>query len=592
MSNILPINIESKPEATNAAGFDLVGHKNGDFTRLKLFDAYGKLKPEFVNQNVTVNNNSYSVDPKQIVPSEALYNNPTETLAGDIIKRVDINTGENVNYRETTTWHDGSAMDDSKVDGVIYIKKNSKYYKRQIDGIVNIKWFGAKGDGITDDLPAFNAAVAFAKSVKGGKIFIPQGHYKFSDTWFLEDVSGLTIEGYCNQNITFVDKSNSTCLLDFDDCPKDHDGIRIEGFVGVEIKNIFISYFRGIKGGTSITSNAALRFQKGHDYRITGVRINALGCATTAGLILGGGTGEKTAFLGIIDDVKVYCELQSIGIGTFGGNTSLNFRSCYVAGGGYWHIEGTVYSTFLNCACDGANHYGYLITSNIYYNSTNLSFISCGAESCGKSGFWVYDYCQNIDFLNPYDANNNTSGNVNWGALMTINADTWTKNIKIINPSSYSLNGTYSIAIHNFVDNIFIESTNAKNLRKPIGGNSLNKVSITGDFEWQPFTPTIEGATITSINYIKAFWKRIGDGYELFLKIDGDFTTTSGSSYIQLPFNVGNGIVNIVQLNMYAKPQMAVDVDKIYLPTMDINTGDILTLSAKTTLVDKQILGK
>ena len=51
-----------------------------------------------------------------------------ETLAGDIIKRVDINTGENVNYRETTTWYDGSAMDDSKVDGVVYIKKNSKYY--------------------------------------------------------------------------------------------------------------------------------------------------------------------------------------------------------------------------------------------------------------------------------------------------------------------------------------------------------------------------------------------------------------------------------------------------------------------------------
>lgn len=58
--------------------------------------------------------------------SEALYTD--DTLAGDIIKRVDINTGENVNYRKTTTWNDGSAMDDSKVDGVVYIKKNSKYY--------------------------------------------------------------------------------------------------------------------------------------------------------------------------------------------------------------------------------------------------------------------------------------------------------------------------------------------------------------------------------------------------------------------------------------------------------------------------------
>ena len=48
-----------------------------------------------------INNNTYNLDPEQIVPSEALYNDTLETLAGDIIKRVDINTGENVNYRET-----------------------------------------------------------------------------------------------------------------------------------------------------------------------------------------------------------------------------------------------------------------------------------------------------------------------------------------------------------------------------------------------------------------------------------------------------------------------------------------------------------
>ena len=56
------------------------------------------------------------------------YNDEYNSIANDIIKFIDINTGENVNYRETTTWHDGSTMDDSKVDGVVYIKKSSKYY--------------------------------------------------------------------------------------------------------------------------------------------------------------------------------------------------------------------------------------------------------------------------------------------------------------------------------------------------------------------------------------------------------------------------------------------------------------------------------
>ena len=64
----------------------------------------------------------------QQLEQKTSYKYTDETLAGDIIKRVDINTGENVNYRETTTWHDGSTMNDSKVDGVVYIKKSSKYY--------------------------------------------------------------------------------------------------------------------------------------------------------------------------------------------------------------------------------------------------------------------------------------------------------------------------------------------------------------------------------------------------------------------------------------------------------------------------------
>ena len=47
--------------------------------------------PQPIVNNYT-NNNTYNLDPEQIVPSEALYND--ETLAGDILKRVDKTTGE------------------------------------------------------------------------------------------------------------------------------------------------------------------------------------------------------------------------------------------------------------------------------------------------------------------------------------------------------------------------------------------------------------------------------------------------------------------------------------------------------------------
>ena len=101
------------------------------------------------------------------------YNNDSDSEAIDIIQRIDQFTGENVNYRETTTWHDSSQMDDSKVDGIIYIKRSNKYYRIIPNGIMNIKILGAKGDGITDDSNVFQLAVNLFEN-----LYIPKGVYK------------------------------------------------------------------------------------------------------------------------------------------------------------------------------------------------------------------------------------------------------------------------------------------------------------------------------------------------------------------------------------------------------------------------------
>lgn len=155
----------------------------GDFyDGTKYYDVTIEVKDNVATKRVNqVNNaevfqtiNSYSVDPEQIVPSEALYTD--DTLAGDIIKRVDKNTGENVNYRETTTWVDGSAMDDSKVDGVIFIKKNNKYY--QIVGKeLNAKLLGAKEGGF-DNSPVLQRYWD-VWSPYYSRLFFPKGNYSF-----------------------------------------------------------------------------------------------------------------------------------------------------------------------------------------------------------------------------------------------------------------------------------------------------------------------------------------------------------------------------------------------------------------------------
>ena len=99
-----------------------------------------------------------------------------ETLAGDIIKRVDINTGENVNYRETTTWHDGSTMNDSKVDGFVYKKIGIKYYERIFGDTINVLDCGAIVDDMTDvSTKAINLAVKVAGTTK--TVYIPSGTF-------------------------------------------------------------------------------------------------------------------------------------------------------------------------------------------------------------------------------------------------------------------------------------------------------------------------------------------------------------------------------------------------------------------------------
>lgn len=130
-------NIESKPEIQPSANTDLILHKDGKFQRAKIFGTNGKIKSAFVEAviNNTFNNNTYTLDPDKIVPSEALYND--ETLAGDIIKRVDKISGDNVNYREVLTWFDGSLMNDAKVDGFVYKKIGNKFYQRTFDNLIS-----------------------------------------------------------------------------------------------------------------------------------------------------------------------------------------------------------------------------------------------------------------------------------------------------------------------------------------------------------------------------------------------------------------------------------------------------------------------
>lgn len=119
------------------------------------------------------------------------------TIKSNIISLYDSNTNEKVEFEEIQNYYDGSPMDDSKLDNVIYRKKGSQYYKRVlINNTVNVRWFGAKGDAnysdtvtkkyyvdssktilATNDIDAIQAACSLPFHV-----YFPKGNYLMEES--------------------------------------------------------------------------------------------------------------------------------------------------------------------------------------------------------------------------------------------------------------------------------------------------------------------------------------------------------------------------------------------------------------------------
>jgi hypothetical protein len=128
----------------------------------------------------------------------------------DIIYNVlDQYTGENVTYNKVTTFADGTAMADGKCDGVIYRKIGEEYFKRSVDGPINVKWFGAKGDGVQDDTESFTTAIAFSSSLSlKSTILIPEGRYKINQK--------LAIDGGISGSAPYIiGAGGRSTILDF-----------------------------------------------------------------------------------------------------------------------------------------------------------------------------------------------------------------------------------------------------------------------------------------------------------------------------------------------------------------------------------------
>lgn len=93
-------------------------------------------------------------------------------------------TGEIPVYTKVTLWYDGTTtMTATQVDGVIYVQKGTDFFKRNVDQLpyLSVRWFGATGDGVTDDTVAINSCISIAAAL-GKDVFLPAGTYLCNTT--------------------------------------------------------------------------------------------------------------------------------------------------------------------------------------------------------------------------------------------------------------------------------------------------------------------------------------------------------------------------------------------------------------------------
>jgi len=63
----------------------------------------------------------------------------------------------------------------------ISIEKGRGRWMRVFDEEINIKWLGAKGDGITDNSPKIKSIISFVRKIGGGTVYFPKGKYAISE---------------------------------------------------------------------------------------------------------------------------------------------------------------------------------------------------------------------------------------------------------------------------------------------------------------------------------------------------------------------------------------------------------------------------
>ncbi len=322
-------------------------------------------------------------------------------------------------YIETMVWIDETKMNDNKVDGVIYIKRDNTYLVDSVfleSKILNLSRVIAR-----DDADRLEKAADILKSLNGGTLLISK-ILRIHRPVTLADVKGMEITGI-TARFSLQGGLFTSSAIEF----VNNGSLTITDFMGLSIKKL------NFLNKTAAHKNI-LTLKKGYNFEISEVNIRSVNSRNFVGITLGAGSGAEAVFMGSIRRVNI---ISDGGTGIYSGeaNTSLTFMTSYLQGC-RWEINGTAYSSWINCGVDGSPDHGYIIRGGANSKAHTLTFLSCGAEAAQKSGWYFGSGVYAVELIGAHAGLNNVSYSKNIGELATFdNAGPYDlTNIKISSP--------------------------------------------------------------------------------------------------------------------------------------------------------------
>ena len=248
----------------------------------------------------------------------------------------------------------------------------TKARNRMIEGArVNVKDFGAKGDGVTNDSVAIQAAIDSLDTdndyTTGGVVYFPVGRYKILVPIVVrggdESAEGLA-------SITLQGEGMHNTIIDVGD-----------GYTGDQAINVVNSTYSSFKDLQILGNNRTsygLYVEDGSEIFIE--RIFCQNYFVSCFYF-------KRCFMVTMNQCRSKGGITGFDFSA-GYNTSLSINNCYAlntntAGQGF-NIKDVSYSSFIACGADATGRHGYKVS-----NCAGVTFTSCGAENFLRSA-WLF----------------------------------------------------------------------------------------------------------------------------------------------------------------------------------------------------------